>query len=212
MNAIIDLGSLVRALICPPHVYSRSEVLAKPCPVPRERGVYAWFFKEVPNGVPVADCLQFDQMKLLYVGISPHKAFKPTTKQSLHRRIRYHYAGNAYGSTLRLTLGTLLSERSGFPPRRVGGGQRITLTHAGEQWLDRWMDQNAFVAWLAHQEPWRLEHHLIGTISCPLNIAGNTHHPFNAELSAKRRHALAQARALSIASEGVNTRRSLSRI
>jgi hypothetical protein len=201
-----DLTDVVRTLTSPQRVFSRAEVLAKPCPVPKERGVYAWFFKEVPTGVPLADCLQHEDLKLLYVGISPHKAFKPTTKQSLHRRIRYHYAGNAYGSTLRLTLGTLLAGQSGFPPRRVGSGERTTLTHAGEQWLDLWMDQNAFVAFLPHQEPWLLEDYLIRTVSCPLNIADNRHHPFNIVLKAKRKEALAQARALPIAAEGAPSR------
>jgi hypothetical protein len=202
-----DLQAVVLALTDPQRVFSRSEMLAKPCPVPKERGVYAWFFKEVPSGVPVADCLQHDQLKLLYVGISPHKAFKPTTKQSLHRRIRYHYAGNAYGSTLRLTLGTSLAEQSRLPPRRVGSGERITLTHAGEQWLDKWMHENAFVVWLPHQEPWLLEDYLISTVSCPLNIADSAHHSFNPTLKARRKEALAKARELPIASESASRRK-----
>lgn len=36
---------------------------------------------------------------------------KPASRQSLFHRVRYHYLGNAEGSTLRLTLGCLLSER-----------------------------------------------------------------------------------------------------
>jgi hypothetical protein len=36
------------------------------------------------------------------------------------RGIRYHYTGNASGSTLRLTLGCLLAERLGIQLRRVG--------------------------------------------------------------------------------------------
>jgi hypothetical protein len=44
---------------------------------------------------------------MLYVGISPKRppvdALK-RSKQILSRRVRYHYRGNAEGSTLRLTL------------------------------------------------------------------------------------------------------------
>ena len=74
---------------------------------------------------------------LLYIGIAPDKASKPNSRQSLLHRIRYHYQGNAEGSTLRRTLGVLLEEKSGFPLRRVGSGERITLTHAGERYLQR---------------------------------------------------------------------------
>jgi putative ABC transport system substrate-binding protein len=42
------------------------------------------------------------------------------------------------------------------PLRRVGSGKRITLTHAGEQYLDEWMGRNAFVAWVPCPEPWSL--------------------------------------------------------
>jgi hypothetical protein len=30
----------------------------------------------------------------------------------------------------------------------VESGKRIT--HSGEQWVDRWMDENAFVTWIEH--------------------------------------------------------------
>jgi hypothetical protein len=82
--------------------------------VPAERGAYAWFFKEVPQGVPTDGCYQQDGLTLLYTGISPHEAFKPTTKQNLRRRIQGHYRGNASSSTLRKTLGALLEKSSGL--------------------------------------------------------------------------------------------------
>jgi hypothetical protein len=172
----VDVQEIVRALTAPQRVFSRSEVLAQPCPVPKERGVYAWFFKEVPQGVPVSDCLQHGELTLLYVGISPHEAFKPTTKQNLRRRIQGHYRGNASGSTLRKTLGVLLERTSGFPLRRTGKTERLTLTPAGEEWLSQWMAENAFVVWLAHPEPWIVEQQMLKLASCPLNLADNEHH------------------------------------
>jgi hypothetical protein len=42
-------------------------------------------------------------------------------------RNRYHYRGNAEGSTLRLTLGCLLSSSLGLRLRRVGSGKRLTF-------------------------------------------------------------------------------------
>ncbi|WP_409243755.1 GIY-YIG nuclease family protein, partial [Enterobacter cloacae] len=59
---------------------------------------------------------------------------KPNSRSNLKKRIKTHYSGNAAGSTLRRTLGVLLSCSSGFPLRRVGSGSRMTFTHPGEQW------------------------------------------------------------------------------
>jgi hypothetical protein len=199
LSDVADMAEVVRALTNPQRVFSRSEVLAKPCPVPKERGVYAWFFKELPQGVPADGCYQHNGLTLLYTGISPHEAFKPTTKQNLRRRIQGHYRGNASGSTLRKTLGVLLEKTSGFPLRRTGKTERLTLTVGGELWLNDWMAANAFVAWITHLEPWIVEQQMLTLASCPLNLQDNEHHGFNATLRGMRRAAVSRARALAIA-------------
>ena len=114
------------SLLRPQRLYSRAEFFTNPCPVPAKRGVYAWYFSEIPPGVPTSGCVTFDGHTLLYIGISPKN---DSSSQNLRKRIRHHYGGNAEGSTLRLTLGVLLAERSEFPLRRVGSGSRMTLTH-----------------------------------------------------------------------------------
>ena len=93
-----DVAPQAEALLNPARLWTRSEVLVRDCPVPREPGVYAWYFREIPPGVPTTDCRQALGATLLYVGISPKK---PPSGQDLRRRIRYHYCGNAEGSTLR---------------------------------------------------------------------------------------------------------------
>ena len=191
----------METLIDPHHLYSRSEVLSKPSPVPDVSGIYAWYFCEIPGITPTEGCLASGTKTLLYVGISPDKSVKPNSTQNLRKRITYHYRGNAEGSTLRRTLGALLVPRSGFPLRRVGSGKRMTLTHEGEKWLDSWMDQNAFVCWMRHPSPWDLEKELISDISLPLNIRGNELHPFITKLKALRKGAIRQARELPVADE-----------
>ena len=188
-------------LIPPERLFTRAEVLQRSSPVPRAFGLYAWYFREVPAIVPTRGCLEFSGNTLLYLGIAPDIKNKPNSRSTLLKRIRQHYRGNAEGSTLRRTLGMLLEEKSGFPLRRVGSGKRITLTHAGEQYLDRWMEHNAFVAWIVHAEPWRIEHQLFYQISCPLNISGNAHHSFYPVLRKMRADALQRARRLPIANE-----------
>lgn len=186
-------------------LFSRAEILAKPDIIPAARGVYAWFFCQNPKSVPVDGCYNRDGLTLLYVGISPKNA---RSRQNLRKRITYHYRGNAEGSTLRLTLGTLLANESDFPLRRVGSGRRMTFTHLGEQWLDNWMTENAYVCWVEHPEPWLLEHDLLLGHSLPLNIQDNRHHPFCGTLSQIRQAAKQLARETAIASEG-NQKRSM---
>ena len=181
-------------------LYSRAEVLSKPCPVPSDPGVYAWFFQNPPSIIPIDDCLERDGLTLLYVGISP----KPVTKsgkaspQRLRHRVRYHFQGNAEGSTLRLSLGCLLKSDLEIQLRRVGSGRRMTFTPYGEEALSEWMDKNAFVTWITHEEPWVLEHTLIESLSLPLNIQDNSHHPFQKTLKAVRSDARSTAKDISI--------------
>ena len=116
----------------------------------------------------------------------------PPSKQTLRKRLRYHYRGNAYGSTLRLTLGCLLGEQLGIQLRRVGSGTRLTFAD-GEAKLSEWMEQNAFVVWAVHPQPWEPEHELISHLSLPLNLDQNAEHPFHSTLSGLRKVARAEA-------------------
>lgn len=193
---------LLEELIHPQKVYSRKEVLAKNCPVPKESGLYSWFFKKLPSNVPTSDCINYKDLKLLYVGIAPRKPTKKgkESSQTLLSRIRKHYRGNAYGSTLRLTLGCLLSDELGIVLRKVGSGRRMTFTKSGEEKLSKWMEENAFVIWETHPEPWKLEPIALTTLSLPLNIRGNEHHPFYSALSIIRKEAKIRARNLPTAS------------
>lgn len=191
--------SVISELTNPILLYSRSAVLSQPCPVLQERGLYAWFFKQIPPGVPTDGCVTKDGLTLLYVGISPSRK---NSKQNLRKRITYHYRGNAYGSTLRLTLGTLLTEQSDFPLRRVGSGKRMTFTHLGEQWLDSWMEENALVCWVTHPVPWEVEKGIFETVSLPLNIQDNKDQVFVDVLSDMRTNAKKQAREMPVANEG----------
>ena len=145
-------------------------------------------------------------MILLYIGISPDKINKPDSRQNLRKRITNHYRGNAEGSTLRRTLGILLSEESNFPLRRVGSGRRMTFTHNGEQWLDNWLESNAFVCWVENLTPREIEDKLFQTLSLPLNIQGNRHHPFSSDLNSLRKKAILRAKELPIADESNQVR------
>lgn len=180
-------------------LWSRDDVLTRPCPIPERPGVYGWWFDRVPAGVPVESCLVRDGLTLLYVGISPKAPpmnGRPPSKQTVKTRVRYHYTGNAEGSTLRLTLGVLLAEELGIELRRVGSGTRHTFS-TGEQRLSEWMGEHAFVTVTEHPEPWVLEEQLITEWSLPLNLDQNSH-PFRSVLSAMRSAAKQRAKDLPV--------------
>ena len=182
-------------ILAPSKLWSRSEVLnQKPCPVPQESGVYAWYFRQIPAIVPVQDCHRYNDLTLLYVGIAPSK---PASSNNLRNRIKEHFQSNAFGSTLRLSLGCLLAKKLDIELRRVGSGKRTTFG-AGEARLSNWMEQNAFVVWTLYTEPWLLEEKLIQSLSLPLNLRGNEHHPFYQQLSEIRSQAKERARKLPI--------------
>lgn len=186
-------------LVCPERLWSRHEVLSRPSPVPRSPGVYAWYFRGL-DSVPSISSPKADGFRLLYVGISPSappRNGKAPSLQSLHHRIRYHFSGNAEGSTLRLTLGSLLAKELGIELRRVGSGKRMTFS-TGETRLSEWIEENARVVWQVCEAPWKTEEELISTLDLPLNLDQNSHHGFHQQLSQIRRDAKARARSLPI--------------
>lgn len=136
----------------------------------------------------------------MYAGISPKQmpaSGRGPSLENLQKRIRYHYTGNAEGSTLRKTLGCLLTDELGIQLRRVGSGKRMTFAE-GEQALSAWMADNAYVSWVVRSCPWELEAYLITALNLPLNIEGNSHNQFQPVLKALRARCVAQARALPI--------------
>jgi hypothetical protein len=162
--------------------------------------VYGWCFKQPPYPIDTSRCATHDGLPLLYVGIAPKAPpgnGRPPSRQTLRSRIRYHYRGNAAGSTLRLTLGCLLGERLGLQLRRVGSGNRLTFAD-GEQRLSEWMANNALVTWVQTDQPWLVEGQLIALLRMPLNLDENRQHPFHQELARIRAEARALARALPI--------------
>ncbi|WP_430713975.1 GIY-YIG nuclease family protein [Nodosilinea sp. AN01ver1] len=183
-------------ILTPTRLWSRSEVLARNSPIPKKAGVYAWYFRKIPPQVPVENCHRVEGATLLYVGISPSKP--SSGRQQLKERVRQHYNNNAFGSTLRLTLGCLLANELGIELRREGSsGQRLTFVD-GEQTLSDWMATNALVTWMETVEPWVLEPQIISQLSLPLNLEHNESHPFYPVLSELRKSCRQKARELPI--------------
>ncbi len=188
------------ALLRPRRLYSRAEVLNRPSPVPAKAGAYGWYFDLPPGETPIADSHEWDGHRLLYVGIAPKKppaSGKPNAR-TVADRIREHYNLNAYGSTLRLSLGCLL----GLELRRIaskkhpGDAKRMTFGRDGERQLNEWMSAHARVVWEACADAWDVEHDLLQRLALPLNLDANSHSSFHEHLSELRGKAKARARQL----------------
>jgi len=185
-----DDASVLSALTRTAPLHTRSEVLARPSPVPREGGVYGWYFRRAPAAVPLDGCVEREGHALLYVGISPSS---PKGRATLRSRIRQHMRGNARGSTLRFTLGCLLADELGIALHAKGDG-RFWLAE-GEARLSDWLEENAAVVWAVHPRPWEVEPDLIRSLSLPLNLQHNAH-PFVKRLRKIRADARERAKVL----------------
>lgn len=175
------------ALVTPELLWSAKDVLVRPSPIPATSGVYGWHFRQAP-------CTELPHGQLLYVGIAPRHMKTRASAQNLRTRVRYHFRGNAAGSTLRLTLGCLL----GLELRRVGSGGRLTFCRAGEARLSQWMAENAQVCWVEDPEPWTTESELIAQLDLPLNLDQNRHNDFHSHLKELRAQARQRARELPV--------------
>ena len=122
----------------------------------------------------------------------------PASKPSEAEIVRNHPKGNASASTLRLTLGCLLSDQLGIELRRVGRSERLMFTPEGEAALSAWMEENAFVCWMVCEEPWVVERGIIRAVNLPLNLRDNDHHPYCTALRACRAAARGRARGLPV--------------
>ena len=137
--------------------------------VPAAPGIYGWYFREVPEGIPTKGCANvggiFSNVPLLYVGIS----------DNMHRRIvKFHYGGRESNSTLRKKLRRILA--------------------LSEDQLSDWLRANALVYWLQRGGgiiPDDFDMGEIGDVeklivreelSLPLNAEHNSAHPFHEKL------------------------------
>lgn len=191
MNNIYDS---YRELLQPQKVWPCCRLFAYEHTVPKLPGIYAWYFCNSLTEVPTDDCVTYKGLKLLYIGIAPKS---PMSDRNLYQRLKDHINGNAFGSTLRLSLGCLLSEQLNIQLRRVSSGKRMTFAD-GEKKLSEWIANNAYVIWKVHDAPWSVEEEIIQAISLPLNIEHNERHRFYPILSAKRKEAKTRAKELPI--------------
>lgn len=160
--------------------------------VPAEPGIYGWWMRVGSLDVPPADYREHDGFELLYVGISPRRpsAAGRVSKGNIRKRLDQHVNGNASQSTLRRTLGVLLTRRLGLTLSMHNGRAHYG---EGEQLITRWMHENARVGYAIDPRPWEAEDELLEYATLALNISGRSDE-FVWSISSRRSAALAAAK------------------
>lgn len=174
--------------------FSRLDFINNP---PDSPGIYAFYFDKMPyNGLKgLENCVRVEKWTLLYVGISPGDE---TKKGTIQQRIGSHFGGAIAGlSTLRLSLGCMLSYGKDLDITLKCSGGKETFGPNGEQKLTDWMKEHAQVCWFVIEKPWLVEKEVIQTLQPPINIEHNETHPFCGVLRAIRKECKDKARALS---------------
>jgi hypothetical protein len=186
-----DDAEKLQALLHPKDLILRRQVIGASSIVPPEPGVYALYFKRSPSpDIQLEKCHKWQGRYLLYVGTSPSK---PSSQANLRKRLSGHMRGNASRSTVRKSVGCLMSRALNIQLYPVGS--RLTFA-SGEQNLSHWLEENVSVHWVVHLAPWDLEKFAIATLNLPLNLAHNKKHPFYSTLKKSRKEASMLARSL----------------
>jgi len=194
---------IISNLLKPKKLYSREDILKNTNLIPAQNGIYAWYFKTTPNinlfkkyyqiesnakSLFLQDSFKFKNYQLLYIGISPKDT---KSKNNIRNRIKGHMNGNAYGSTLRLSLGCLLSNELNITLNKYGSSIHFG---EGEEKLSEWINHNAFVTFQTCEKPWDVEKEAIKTLLLPLNIRDNKNSVFKKPLEEIRKNAKRMAR------------------
>lgn len=184
----MQASEVVERLRNPDRLWRRSELAGRGSPVPATSGIYGWYFLTPLPGVPTEFGTRVGDATLLYVGIAPTRG----SGSNLRKRLRQHCFSNASGSTLRFTLGCILSQQLGIELALSPSG-RLHFAD-DEAVLSNWMDEFARVTWVEHAAPWEVEGDVVRSLNLPLNREHNGQHPFHPLLGEVRRAARERAR------------------
>lgn len=187
---VVTMSPAAEQLLCPASLVQVSDAGM----APKQMGVYGWWFEPGCLPTPVLPHPTADGFELLYVGIAPRKPalVGSSSKSQLRARLASHAKKDASRSTLRLTLGLLLSDELGLVAGTHRG--RVNWGPVGEQALTAWMQQHAQISWVVDDAPWIVEGELLESVPLPLNVSGKDG-PFTQSLTFRRHQARCIARA-----------------
>jgi hypothetical protein len=172
--------------------YASGRVLADTAIGASVRGVYAVLFDSDEGVLEKSGYLEFDKSPpirvhgydLMYIGAS---------LDPLRRRVLAHLTGNTKGSTLRMTVGMILSTDLNLEP--IGNRRHAYYDFGeGEYRLTEWLLTHTRVAFIESDDPFGLEWSILQQVPLPLNISHRKRHGFSKYLLAMRAYYAARPR------------------
>lgn len=179
-----EIGAILAALREKERIVPAARIVAGEVVVPKEPGVYAWYFEASKLGIRSGYYeVLADGLALLYSGTVPGRK---GSKGNLRDRIRNHLKNTSRQSSLRLSLGALLIDKLSLEPRKRPDG-RVDFGST-ERILSEWIARHGAVSWLSGPDPWQMEGNLLKSLGVPLNLHRNEGHPFFHFLAGARAH------------------------
>ncbi len=177
----LSIDEKIDLLIKTSNLHSREEIINNPSTIPADSGICAWFFKDIPNNIPLENSFKRDGFSLLFLGSAPNK--KGINSNLRKGIVNQHLKGNVHDSTLRFSLACLLQKQLNITFSQHSS--RISLGDDEER-LDEWLNKNARVAYLTDAEAGTDKVEMIKKLDLPLNIEHNKEHPFYVTLKKLR--------------------------
>ena len=168
-----------------------SDLLSDPGQIPREPGLYGWFFAPTALALDAAGCFCQDGWPLLYLGLAQGRA--ESLGHLRGRIVSQHLRGNAGSSTLRRSVGSILRDALGLR-LQLGTSRGSDNWGAGEAVLTGWLASHARVIWCEGASPWVSERQILagGALRLPLNIQHNAAERVRPLLQDLRRQAVVE--------------------
>lgn len=165
--ATLSAQEVFEKLANPKELWSYSRLVGKDNPVSQKGGVYGWYFKKLPPDVREDKKYKTKNGKtLLYVG----------SGKNLSNRMEKHRRASGRNSTLRRSLNVLFYEKE------ILSG---TSDSDKKNKIKKWMEENAFVCFVEHDDYENIEKEVIAIGWLPLNIKHSLN-PFSCELGKRR--------------------------
>ncbi len=182
--SVLIIEQVVKKLTKTGKMYSCEEFFSLPFDILNKPGIYAFYFKDMPS-CALTDKHEVPEDEPLYIGMSD--------KRTLLERIDEHHDKTAAESTLRFSLGVLFQEEMGFSLRITSGvPPKFRFCQDGENWISRWINNNALIRFVEYKNPASIERRVIRKVSPSLNIE-HSENDFVSKL--RRMRALARAKA-----------------
>lgn len=175
------------AILHPDQMYSHTEISKQSSLVPAEEGIFAWYFKEVPERLKNLGLHTHKGLTLAYIDSSPQKPLKDSlsAKGNIRKRVLADITGPASTSSIRRSLGCLLKEKLDL--KSVKLSSRTVNFGEGERALTDWISHNVRFCWLITESPWDIRDKLIKEKQVPLTLSNKLVNSFYDELTKMRK-------------------------